>query len=165
MGEDALQLLAVRLVRRHGLDPSAIGDQLRQPRGDLAHRQDEVGEARRDDAARHRAVFGLLRVLHDDDAAGLLDRLDSDRAVRSRAGQDDGEIVAPLRGERAEKEVDRRPLPARLVELGQRQMPVGDDELAVGRDDIDVARLERVRPETWATGILVRAARMAGSSL
>ncbi len=143
VGEDALQFLAIRLVRGHGLDPAAIGDQLRQAGGDLAHRQDEIGEARGDNAARHRAVFGFLRVLRDDDAAGLLDRLDSDRAVRSRAGQDDGEIVAPLRGERAEKEVDRRPLPARFVEFGERQVPVGHEQLAVGRDDIDVPRFER----------------------
>ena len=121
---------------------AAIGDQLRQPRGDLAHRQDEVGEARRDGAARHRAVFGLLRVLHQDDAAGLLDRPDPDRAVRSRAAEDDGEVVAPLRGERTEKQVDRRPPPARLVEFGERQVLVGDEQLTVGRDDIDMARLE-----------------------
>ena len=129
MREDALHRLVVGLVvRLKATGP--VADQFWQPGGDLAHRQDEIGDARRDRAARHRAVFGLFRVLHQDDPARLLHRLDADRAVRPGAGEDDGEIVAALRGERAEEQVDRRALPARLVEFGQRQMLVGDQQAA-----------------------------------
>ena len=50
-------------------------------------------------------------------------------------------LLPAFRGERAEEEIDRRPLPARLVELGDRQMMVGRTQLPVGRNNIDVARL------------------------
>lgn len=45
-----------------------------------------------------------------------------------------------LSRKRPEKKIDRRPLPARLVERGDREMMVGRTKLPVGRDDIDVAR-------------------------
>ena len=64
-------------------------------------------------------------------------------AVRARAGQDDGEVVAVLRGERAEEKIDRRALPARLVEFGDGEMLIGDEKLPVGRNDVDMSRLER----------------------
>ena len=41
--------------------------------------------------------------------------------------------------DRKEK-IDRRALPARLVELGDRQMLIGRQQLPIGRNDIDVAR-------------------------
>ena len=47
-----------------------------------------------------------------------------------------------LSRKRSEKQIDRRTLPARLVELGDREMMVGRTKLPVGRDDIDVARLD-----------------------
>ena len=119
-----------------------IADQLGKPAGDLAHRQDEIREARRDGAAGHRSILGLVRILNQNDAPGLLDRLDADGPVRTGARKNDGEVVAPLRRERAEEEIDRRALPARLVELGDRQMLVGRQKLPVGRNDIDVARFE-----------------------
>jgi len=70
-------------------------------------------------------VFGLVRVLDQDDAARLLDGLDAHRAIRAGAGKNDGEVVAALRGKRAKEKIDRRPLLARLVELGNRQMMIG----------------------------------------
>ena len=140
--ENPLHRRAVGFVHRFHGDAGPVADELRQPEGDLPDRQDEVGEAGRNGAARHRAVFGLFRVLHQNDAAGLLHCLDADRAVRSGAGEDDGEIVAPLRRERAEEQIDRRPVPTRFVEFGDRQMLVGDQKLPVGRNDVDMPRLE-----------------------
>jgi hypothetical protein len=58
------------------------------------------------------------------------------------AGKNDGEVVAPLRGERAKEKIDWRPLPARFVKLGDRQMMIGRAQLPVGGNDIDVARLK-----------------------
>jgi hypothetical protein len=71
-------------------------DQFGQAFGEVARRQDEIGDAGRDGASRHRGVFGLVGILHQDDAAGFLDRAHADRAVRTGAAQDDGETVAEL---------------------------------------------------------------------
>ena len=119
-----------------------IADQLGKPGGDLPHRQNEIRKPCRHGAARHRSVFGLVRILDQDYAAGLLDRLDADGPVRAGARKNNGEIVAMLGRERTEKKIDWRPLPARLVELGDREMMVGRTELPVRRDDIDVARFD-----------------------
>ena len=64
-------------------------------------------------------------------------------SVRAGAGKNDGEVVASLGGERTEEKIDRRALPARLVELGDREMVIGRTKLPVGWDDIDVARFNR----------------------
>jgi hypothetical protein len=87
-----------------------------------------------------------MRILDQNDAAGFLDRLDADGTVRSRARKDDGEVVAMLRGQRAEKAVDRRALPARFVEFGEREMMIGRHKLPVGRNDVDMAGFKRREP-------------------
>jgi hypothetical protein len=157
MREDALHRLPVAITEDIRPRVSPIADQLRKPSGDLPDRQDEIGESGRDRAARHRSVFGLVRILDENDASGLFDRLDADRAVRPGAGKDDREVVAALRCERPEEKIDRGAVPPRLVELGEREVLVGDQELAVGGNNIDAARLE-----TDASGHLGH--RHAGSS-
>ena len=113
------------------------------PRRDRATGRTKSATSVGDRAARHRGILGLVRVLHQDDAAGFLDRLDADGAVGAGAGQDDGdEAVAMLLGQRAEEEVDRRAQPARLLEGPRRDRVVGDNQAAVGRDDVNVIVLE-----------------------
>ena len=48
---------------------------------DLCYRQDEIGAAAHDGASRHAIVSGLLGVLHDDEAALLVHRFQSETAV------------------------------------------------------------------------------------
>ena len=146
MRENALHHLPVGLVQDIQLRVLAVADQLGKPPGDLPQGQDEIGEAGRDRAARHRPIFGLVRVLNQNDASGFLDRFDADRSVRTRSRKDNREVVASLRRERAKKKIDRRALPTRLVELGNREVLIGDQKLPVGRDDVDMARLERDAP-------------------
>ena len=149
MGEDAAQSLPRR-------SPFSASDgevcRLRissgEPGRDIANRQDEIGKPGGDCAARHGCILGLLRILNENDAAGFLHRPDAHGAIGTGAGKDDGEAIAVLRGQRAEEEIDRRALPARLVERGYRQMVVGDDELPIGRNDIDMAGLEAHPAET-----------------
>ena len=62
-----------------------VARQFFQPLGEFAHRQDDVGKARGDGAARHGAEFGLGRFLDEDDAAAFLHRLEADRSVRPAA--------------------------------------------------------------------------------
>ena len=118
----------------------SIADQFGKPGGDLPHRQNEIREACRDGAARHRSVFGLVRILDQNDAAGFLDRLDAHRPIRAGARKNNGEVVATLGRERTEEKIDWRALPARLVELGGRQVMIGSTELPIGRNDIDMTR-------------------------
>ena len=139
--QDPLQRLLVGFARRLRPPGATTADQFGKSGGDLAHRQDKIGEARRDGAARHRGEFGLVRVLNQDSAACLLDRLDAERAVRARSRQHDREVVAPLGRERAEEEIDRRAPPAGLLELGDLQMLVLDAQLTIGGNDVDMARM------------------------
>ena len=94
-----------------------VAHELDNTRGYLAEGKDEVGQPRGDGAARHRRVFGLIRVLYENDAACFLDGLEADCAVRAGAREDDREAVAVLIGQRSEEKVDRRALPSRIVEF------------------------------------------------
>ena len=71
-------------------------------------------------------IFGLVRVLHKDDAAGFLDGLEADRAVGAAACQDDGKAVAMLVRQGAKEQVDRGPLAARLLKRSRGNMVVRD---------------------------------------
>ena len=102
--EDALQFLFVRFLQQAGnrhrlLDAQQIG----KPHGEFTHRQHEIRWTGGDGAARHRGIFGLVRVLHQDDAAGFLDGAHADGAVRTGAAQNDGEAVAEPFGERTKE--------------------------------------------------------------
>ena len=137
--QDPLQRPLVGFARRIRVRRTAISDQLGKPGGDLAHRQGEIGETRRDRAARHRVEFGLVGVLNQDDAARLLDRLDAERAVRARPRQHDREVIAAPGGERTEEQIDRRAPPARFVELGDVEVLVLDPQLSVRRNHVNMA--------------------------
>ena len=101
-----------------------------------------------------RRVFGLVRILHQNDAAGLLDGAHPDGAVRAGAGQDDRETVAVLRGQRAEEQIDRRALAARLVEPAVEISWSEMLQAAIGRNDVDVVRLAGFSAApTWVTGM------------
>ena len=112
MGKYALDRFPVGLVEDLRRRISSVADELRETRRDLSHRKDEIGETGRNGAARHGSVFCLVRILDQNDASGLLDRLDADGPVRARTRKDYRKVVAPLRRERAEEEVDRGALAA-----------------------------------------------------
>ena len=117
VGENAAHVFFIRVAQLLDRDMFLVARKLDNARGYFAEGEDEVGEPRGDRAARHRSVFGLVRVLHEDDAACFLDRLEADRAVRAGACEDDGEAIAVLLGERPKEKVDRRSSPSRTVEL------------------------------------------------
>src|SRR5262249_60769709 len=116
MCKDAAQHILVEIadVGNHAfLD----ADEINQSLGEIAHRKHEIGDAGCYRTARHRGVFGLVRVLHQDDATGFLHSADADRAVRCCAAQDYGKAIADPFGDRAEEEVYWRALAARLAEF------------------------------------------------
>jgi hypothetical protein len=142
MRKDASQLLLVEIADIRKLNALLGADEVGQAFGKVARRHDEVGDAGGDGATRHRSVLGLLRILHQDDAAGFFDRAGADRAVRTGAAQDDGKPVAKLLRERTEEQVDRGPMAARLVEPERGNFVVDQLQPPVGRNDVDVVRLQ-----------------------
>jgi len=135
--QDPPHHLLVALAQRAGHPLAVPVQQFHQTPGEPVQRQHEIGHLRGDRAARHRGIFRLGRILDQDDAAGFLDGLDADGAIRARAGQDDGEAVAVLCGERPEELVDRRTLGARVLERQSRDHVVGNAKIAVRRDHIN----------------------------
>ena len=144
VGENAAHVFFIRVAQLpEGMFP--VPHELDNARGYFAEGQDEVGEPRGDRAARHRSIFGLVGVLHEDDAACFLDRLEADRAVRAGAREDDGEAIAVLLGERPEEKVDRRSSPSRTVEFVRRDLVIGNSQVPIRRNDIDVIGLQGSR--------------------
>ncbi len=105
-------------------------------------RRDEIHDSGPDRSLRHRRIFGLVRVLHEDDAAGRLDRPHAERTVRARAAQHDRDGVASRRGDRVEERVDGRSPASRLRKGPRRQDLALDDELAVRRNHVNAVRLQ-----------------------
>src|SRR5262245_181368 len=99
--------------------------------------QDKVDDAGCNGAAGHGGVFGLLWVLHQNDAAGLLHRANADGAVRSRSAQDDRKTVTQAFGKRTKEHVDRRSLSPRLIELHRRNLMINQLESPIGWNDIN----------------------------
>jgi hypothetical protein len=145
MGEDPPQQVFVKPARIGDRKAFPVAHQLDEARGELAHRQHEIRHSGRDRAARHRRIFGLDRVLHENDAARLLDRPHPDRAVRAGTGQNDGKAVAVLLRHGAEEQVDRRAVAARLVEFHRGDLVIGDVKRAIRWNDVDVVRLQLLR--------------------
>ncbi len=85
---------------------------------DLRRRENEVGDPRGDRAARHAVVLRFGRILHDHQAAALLDRRQAEAAVAAGAGQDDahGPVRVVLR-QGLEQEVEGQALPPWLRRL------------------------------------------------
>ena len=138
MRDDPPQQLLVEIADVGWRQACFDADEIDQALGQVAYRHDEVGDAGGDGAARHRGIFGLVRVLYEDDAARLLDGAHADGAVRAGAAQDDREAVAEPFRERAEEQVDRGALTARLVEFQRRNLVIDDLQPAVRRNDVDV---------------------------
>jgi hypothetical protein len=166
VGEDAPQQVSVQAAQFSVRSAIAFfAHQFGQALRYFAYRQDEVSNSGCNRAARHRREFGFVGILHQDDAAGFLDGPHADRAVGPGTGQDDGATVAVLFRQGAEEQVDRRPLPARLLEFRGGDFVVADVQPPVGRDDINMIRFSGTGSPTWRTGICVRAARMFDISL
>jgi len=108
----------------------------------LLRREHVVGQARCDGASGHGRIFSLIRVLDENEAACLLDRLRADRPVRASARQNHGEAVVVLVRKRAEELIDGRPFPSWFVERESCNFVVCYQEPAVRRDDIDLVRFE-----------------------
>ncbi len=73
---------------------------------------------------------------------GFLDGPHAKRSVRPGAAENNRKPITQPLGDRAKKEIDRQPLPARLVKFGRRQLVIHDLESAVGRNDVDSVRLQ-----------------------
>ena len=100
------------LVRRLGDGGGMIG--VRAERHELGRdrlrRSGEVDAASGERRARHAGVLRRRDVLREGQPAGLLDRLDAERAVGAGAGVDDADgVLAQIGGERAQKRVDLQP--------------------------------------------------------
>ena len=117
-------------------------DQFDEALGEIARRQNKIRNADSDRAAWHRSIFRFVWILDEDDAAGFLDRADTERAVRSGAAEDHGEAVAELFGKRTEKQIDRRAAAARLVEFARGNLVIDHLQLPIRRNDIDVVGFE-----------------------
>ena len=110
----------------------------------LGHGEHEVDEAGGDGALGHPVVLGFVGVLHDGEAALLLDLLDAERAVRPRPGKDDADRVPVVgAGEGAEEVVDGGALDAPLLQLGKAEVGVDGVEVLPRRDNVDAVRLQR----------------------
>ena len=122
------------------LDPAGMIDELG---GQGLDRSREIDQSAGDGAVRHAgetlAQFG--DGLGDGQAAILLDRLDAEDAVgaASRQHDADGVFAAVLR-QRAEENVDRRPLMSMGRYLLEPQASVGDGQGFAGRQHIDPVR-------------------------
>jgi hypothetical protein len=93
-------------------------------------------------ASRHRRELGVGRILHDGDAAKLLNRPESSGAIVEVAGQDDADGARPEHlGRRAEQRIDGRPEPVLVWPSGDADPPRFDDEVTVGRGNVDAAGL------------------------
>ena len=141
--EDFVQVLvALRFRRRRERDIGLPPEPRQLPR-DALRRQHEIHHPRRDGAVRHAVVFRGLFILRKRQSALGLDDAQPLGAVRRRAGKDDADGAALLvGGERAEKEIHRQMLPARLRARHETQPPVQHCEVRIRRDDIDVIGLD-----------------------
>ena len=110
----------------------------------LGQREHEVHQPGGDGTLGHPVVLGLVGVLHDGEAALLLDLLDAERAIRPRPGKDDADRVPVVgAGEGAEEVVDGCPLNAPLLQLRKAEVGVDGVEVLPRRDDVDAVRLQR----------------------
>ncbi len=111
--------------------------------GNLRDGEDVVNQPRRNRVARHIVELGLVRILHESDAAHLLDALQTHRAVCARARQDDADGVRVVRfGQRPEEDVDGRAPLLEAHHLGEREMTVVHRQTLIRRDDVDMIRLD-----------------------
>ena len=110
----------------------------------LGGRQHEIDHPGGDGGDRHAIVVAVGGLLRQRDATEFLHPPQADRAVRSGAGQDDGNRAPLVRfGQGAEEQIDRGVPAGRALQGGHRQVAVIHRQLQVRRDHIDVPRLDR----------------------
>ena len=124
-----------------GVRPLAVFDE--RPRN-LVDRKHEIHGAGHDGAARHAVVSRILRILHDDEPAPVVDRRQPEAAVGARAREDraDGSLAAVF-GERAQEEVERHARAVPLARLREPKYAGADRKIEPRRDDIDMIALDR----------------------
>ena len=146
------------IVRRQSLPPTVFGEYF----GNLRHREHLVHGARQHRAPRHAVVLGVVGILHDNEPALLLDRLQPQAAVAAGSREDHADrAFAEFFRQRAQEEVERQ---ARTVTLPWFREPQGtgaDREIGTRRNEIDVLALER-HP---VRRLLYRHRRMAGQQI
>ena len=139
--DDLGQPIRGMIVRRpSALPPAVFGEDF----GDLRYRQHEIDGAGHDRAARHAVIVGLVRILHDDEPAFLLDRLQPEAAVAAGSRQDHADrAFAKLFRQRAQEKVERQARAVALARLREAQGAVADRKIGARRNDIDMLALER----------------------
>ncbi len=132
-----------RRGRRRG-SPAVAGQRAREHRNGrhLVHQPGADG------AARHPVIAGLRRVLHQDQAARLLDRPQPGAPVRPGPRQHHAGGARAVRlGQRRQQAVERQPRAVRraVARPGRREVqhPAAHGQVGAGRDDIQVLRLDR----------------------
>ena len=143
IGKDALQHVLV--AGRQMLDRNVLlcFDDVHELMRKLANGKHHVGQPRCNCALRHGWIFRLIRILHQDEAARLLDGLRAKRAIRASARQHHGEPVAMLICEGAEELIDGRASSPRFVEREGCNLVVGNEKPPVRRNDKNLVRLKR----------------------
>ena len=111
------------------------------PLTDFRGSKHEVDVSQPDRGLRHAVKSGRLRILGEGDAAGRLDRRNSQRAIRAITRQHHpNRLVGAIVGQRAKKRIDRH------VSGGASAYPqhaIFYRKIGVGRDDVDVIGLDR----------------------
>ena len=135
-------LVAEELQPLLGDDVKMVAGEVHDLPADLARGKHPVHEAGADRAAGHPVELGALGLLHDGEAAPVLDRPDAAGAVGSRAGEDHGHrALAVLLGQRVEEDVDGV-VEDGVVVVREAQAPVADREVLLGRDEVDRVGLD-----------------------
>ena len=138
--DDLGQPIRGMIIRRQRLPPTVFGEDF----GDLSYRQHEVDGAGHDRAARHAVILGLVRVLHDDEPAFLLDRLQPQAAVAAGSRQDHADrAFAKLFRQRAQEKVERQASAVALVRRREAQGARADRKISARRNEIDMLGLDR----------------------
>ena len=121
----------------------------------LRQRENEIDGAGHDGAAWHPVVVGLFRILCDNQAAHLLDRLCPNATIGAGSREDDADgALTELLGERVQQEVERQSHALASPGMGKLKCAVAYREIASGRDDVDVVRLRaacrrELRAPSW----------------
>ncbi len=134
-------------VHHRGVRPPTIARRVRQVlaqrRRHVGKRQAEIDHAGLDGAARHAAVARLVRVLGDDQAAGLADRPGAERPVGARARQDDTDgALRSVPGQGLQEEIEGHARPVRRQRYGQAQVALGDGQIGARRNDVEMAAFD-----------------------
>ena len=110
---------------------------------DFFYGQDHVCKSSGDSSSRHAVVFCLVRMLDHEQSTLFFDRLDSHRAIRPAAREDDTNAFGMTACQAAEEIINRRALPARFFEFRGIDLAVLHHQPPVGRDHIHVIFFRR----------------------